>query len=214
MKQYKSKRKMKKLKSLFLILVFALISIATQAQMLIEVVDTTYQHDPRLQYLQNTIISEVARFMQEYETRAKISGDTVLLFAAESRQLVRELEAATSRYAANFMKVDTLSVDPESIVEEYDKLNAQITNLQQDPDIKYIEAMSEFKNIQDRQAKLADYYSQIEQKTGAQVWSYPTEYVVGDKAVSEGTIYTCIKAHTSQENAPPKGEPTLWEKSK
>ena len=128
---------------------------------MVTVKDTTYKEDARLNYLVNTILPAATNFVDDYNRNQKVSGNTILL-KLETNQLLRKIEKLVTDYSVNFMQVEDISIDPVQIVNEFNALNAKITDLQNDPEIKYIEAMAEFKRIKERQAVLANYYNQIQ----------------------------------------------------
>lgn len=127
---------------------------------LVTVKDTTYRSDPRLDYMKNTISVAVASFMDDYNRTQKVAGNTILL-KSETNQLTRKIEKLVADYALYFMEVKDVQINLEEIINEFNALNTKIEALQSDPEIKYLEAMSEFKRIKDRQAVLANYYKQI-----------------------------------------------------
>lgn len=157
--------------------------------------DTTLQSDARLNFLTSTILPAIAKNFNEEVARQKVNGEATHLEATEA--VFTEIQAAVQKYAMNFIVVNEVQVDTTQLVTEFNKLNEKIAELQNDPDIKYIEAVAEFKNIQERQAKLAKYYEQI-QKEIASLPEYATfkqplgahdAYKKGDKVLFEGKLY-------------------------
>lgn len=128
---------------------------------MVTVKDTTFKEDARLSYMVNTILPAVVTYVDEYNRNQKVAGNTVEL-KTETNQLVRKIEKLVADYSLNFMVVKDALINPVDIVKEFDALNAKIAELQNDPEIKYIEAMAEFKRIKQRQAVLANYYNQIQ----------------------------------------------------
>ena len=126
----------------------------------VTVKDTTFKEDARLNYIGNTILPATIKFIEDYNRQAKVAGDS-LTYKAETNQLLRKFEKAVNEYATAFMVVKDIQVNPTAIEKEFNDLNAKIEALQKDPEIKYIEAMSEFQRIQKRQQVLAKYYQQI-----------------------------------------------------
>lgn len=159
---------------------------------LITVKDTSYQNDERLNFMVNTILPAVSKFTDEYNTRVKVSGQE-LKFKNETDLMLQQLSGLIYSYAQNFIEINEVQVDPESIVTEFNSLNERIASLQNDPEIKYLEAVNEFKQIQERQAKLAKYYEQINSTPPvpptptAKAWVQPTgahdAYKKGDKVL-------------------------------
>ena len=133
--------------------------------------DTTYQSDPRLNFLISTILPAIDKHFSEEMARQKINGEVT--HEAETVELWNDLTAAVQKYARAFIQVTELKVDTAQIVKEFNQLNEKIAALQSDPDIKYIEAVQEFKNIQERQAKLAKYYQQITTTPNYPAWVQP-----------------------------------------
>lgn len=149
---------------LFSILVLNSISVfAQETPTMVTVKDTTFIQDPRLEYMKNTIFPAVANFVNDYNRNQKVAGNEILL-KSETNQLVRKIEKLVDDYSLNFMVVKDAVINPVEIINEFNALNAKITALQSDPEIKYIEAMAEFKRIKERQTVLANYYNQIYSK--------------------------------------------------
>lgn len=152
------------MKRLIFILIAGLIAMTSFAQevqpQLVTVKDTTFANDARLNYMAGTIIPAVVKFVDDYNRQIKVAGDS-LTYKSETNQLLRKVEKAVNEYATTFMIVKDIQVDSTSIVKEFNELNTKIEKLQSDPEIKYIEAMSEFQRIQRRQQVLAKYYQQI-----------------------------------------------------
>ena len=154
------------MKNLVLISILVLSSISVFGQetpTMVTVKDTTFIQDPRLEYMKNTILPAVANFVDNYNRNQKVAGNEILL-KSETNQLVRKIEKLVDEYSLNFMEVKDAIINPVEIINEYNTLNAKITALQSDPEIKYIEAMAEFKRIKERQTVLANYYNQIYSK--------------------------------------------------
>lgn len=153
-------------RTILALLMSILISFVTFAQIdttgTFVVKDTTLQSDARLNFLSSTILPAIAKNFNEEVARQKISGEPSHL---EATQVVYdEIQAAVQKYAMNFIVINEVQVDTAQLITEFTQLNEKIAELQNDPDIKYIEAVQEFKNIQERQAQLAKYYEQIQKE--------------------------------------------------
>ena len=133
--------------------------------------DTTYQSDARLNFLISTILPAVEKNLSEEMARQKVNGEVT--HEAETVEFWNDLTSALQKYTKAFIQVVEVQVDTSQIVKEFNQLNEKIAALQSDPDIKYIEAVQEFKNIQERQAKLAKYYTQITATPNYPAWSQP-----------------------------------------
>jgi len=144
--------------SMFLVLFVS--AFAQETPVMFTVKDTTFIQDPRLEYMKKTILPAATNFVDDYNRSQKVAGKEILL-KTETNSLARKIEKLVADYSLNFMEVKDASINPVEIVNEYNALNAKIAELQNDPEIKYIEAMSEFKRIKDRQMVLANYYNQI-----------------------------------------------------
>ena len=162
---------------------------------LITVKDTSYANDERLNFMVNTILPATTKFFEEYNARTKVSGG-VLTKQVETNTLLQQLNSLVYAYAQNFIQVNDIQVDPNSIVSEFNSLNERINTLQSDPDIKYLEAMREFQAIQERQAKLAKYYEQINDNPPTptiKAWLQPTgahdAYNKGAKVTHNGKTW-------------------------
>ena len=154
---------MKKLVLVSMFLAFFVSAFAQEVPQMVTVKDTTFTPDTRLDFMKNTIVPAVVNFVDDYNRNQKVAGNTVLL-KSETNQLLKKIEKLVADYSLNFMVVKDASINPVEIMNEFNALNAKITALQNDPEIKYIEAMSEFKRIKERQAVLANYYNQIYSK--------------------------------------------------
>lgn len=146
---------------MFLLLIMS-VSAQDSTQM-VTVKDTTFINDPRLTYLGNTIVPALNGFVDDYNRSRKVAGEPILL-KQETSQLIKKIEKLVTDYSLNFISVKDTEINPVEIVNEYNALNAKIAALQSDPEIKYIEAMTEFQRIKERQAVLANYYKQIYSK--------------------------------------------------
>jgi len=154
------------MKKLILISMFLACIMSVFAQDSIQMVtvkDTTFTNDPRLNYLKITILPAMNSFVDDYNRNQKVAGETALL-KQETKQLINKIEKLVADYSLNFMKVKDALINPVEIVNEFNALNAKIAALQNDPEIKYIEAMAEFQRIKERQTVLANYYNQIYSK--------------------------------------------------
>jgi len=154
------------MKNLILISMFLVLIMSVSAQdstQMVTVKDTIFISDARLIYFSNTILPAVNSFIDDYNRTRKVSGETVLL-KQETNQLIKKIEKLVQDYSRNFMVVKNTEINPVEIVNEYNALNAKIAALQSDPEIKYIEAMTEFQRIKERQAVLSNYYKQIYSK--------------------------------------------------
>jgi len=158
------------MKRLLTILVFAIATLAAGAQT-ITVKDTTLRQDARINFLISTILPAIDKHFSEEMARQKINGEFTA--EAETQAFFIDLQTAVNKYAQAFIEVNDVQIDPNAIVTEFNELNAKIQTLQSDPDIKYIEAVQEFKNIQERQAKLAKYYQQITAAPSYPAWVQP-----------------------------------------
>lgn len=165
--------------------------------------DTVYKADSRLHFLTSTILPAIHKNLSEEIARQKVNGN--VSFEAESALLYAEIEQAVKKYALNFIEVRDVAVNQEDIIAEFNELNKKIEELKTDPDIKYIEAIQEFKIIQERQLKLANYYNQLNK-----AWDYPVSYNINDTVTYNGKTYICIQAHTSQSGWTPSAVPALW----
>jgi len=155
--------KQKRMKKLILVsrsLLLIVPLFAQETPQMVTVKDTTFKQDPRLDFIKTTILPAFVNFVDEYNRNRKVAGETVLL-KSETNQLVRKIEKLVSDYSLNFMEVKDASINPVEIINEFNALNAKIAELQSDPEIKYIEAMAEFKRIKERQIVLANYFNQI-----------------------------------------------------
>lgn len=154
---------MRKLFFISMFLVFVINLTAQDSIQMVTVKDTTFINDSRLSYLKQTILPAVNNFVDDYNRNQKVVGNEILL-KSETNQLVRKIEKLVDDYSLNFMVVKDAVINPVEIINEFNALNAKITALQSDPEIKYIEAMAEFKRIKERQTVLANYYNQIYSK--------------------------------------------------
>lgn len=167
-----------------IIIIFAIATLTAGAQT-ITVKDTTLRQDARINFLISTILPAIDKHFSEEMARQKIAGEVTA--EAETQAFFIDLQTAVNKYAQSFIEVNDVQIDPEAIVTEFNEHNAKIQTLQSDPDIKYIEAVQEFKNIQERQAKLAEYYKQIQSQKVITYpsWNQPTgahdAYPVGAK---------------------------------
>ena len=183
------------MKKLFLILFLSILTLVGYSQTF-TVTDTTLQSDPRINFLINTIAPAIQRNFSEEIARQKVNGQVT--FEAETVEFMNDFNSVVQKYAMAFIKVDTVVVDTAQIVQEFNSLNEKIAELQNDHDIKYIEAVQEFKNIQERQEKLAKYYQQIQnqipkyaewiQPLGAHDAYKKGERVLFDSKVWESTL--------------------------
>ena len=154
-----------------LIIIFAIATLAAGAQT-ITVKDTTLRQDARINFLISTILPAIDKHFSEEMARQKIAGDVTA--EAETQAFFIDLQTAVNKYAQAFIEVNDVQIDPQQIVTEFNELNAKIQTLQSDPDIKYIEAVQEFKIIQERHAKLAKYYEQVQaQQVAYPAWVQP-----------------------------------------
>lgn len=162
------------MKTRFLILIFALTFGAVNSQDRLNVVtgtdspgtitvkDTTFKQDARLNYMVTTILPAVQKFMSEEIARQKVAGEVTYL--EETEKLFQGLQMLVSEYAQHFIEIKEVQVNPAEIATEINTLNAKIQALQTDPDIKHIEAIREYQNIQERAIQLNSYTNQIEAK--------------------------------------------------
>lgn len=165
----------------------------TEPTSLITVKDTSYSNDERLTFLVNTILPAVNSNFENFYARKKVNGEEVL-FQTETNTLLQGITSLVYTYAQNFIQVAEVQVDSNSIVQEFNSLNERITILQEDPDIKYLEAMREFQAIQERQAKLAKYYEQLKPVVvSVKAWVQPTgahdAYAKGAQVSNNGKIW-------------------------
>jgi hypothetical protein len=124
--------------------------------------DTTFKDDTRLTWMTQVILPAIAQNLGEEMARQRVAGEVT--FERETQTLFDEIVAAVNKFANNFMEINAMQVDPTEIEKEFMELNTRIEQLQNDPDIKYIEAVREFQNIKERQARLSRQYQQIETK--------------------------------------------------
>lgn len=130
---------------------------------MVTVKDTTFANDERLTFMAQTILPAMVKFVDEYNRKQKVDGK-VVQFKTETNSLIKKFEKNLVEYSELFVRVNEIQIDSTAIIEEFNVLNAKIEELQSDPEAKYIEVMSEFKRITERQAKLANYYNQIKNK--------------------------------------------------
>jgi hypothetical protein len=128
----------------------------------VTVKDTTFKQDARLNYMVTTILPAVQKFLSEEIARQKVAGEVTYL--EETEKLFQGLQLLVSEYAQSFIEIKEIQIDPVDIATEIDALNAKIEALQTDPDIKHIEALREYQNIQERAVQLNSYTKQIESK--------------------------------------------------
>lgn len=153
------------MKKTLLILVMLLAGFAGFAQtdllpQLKTVKDTSYSSDERLTFMVNTILPAVNNYFENYNAKMKIAGATVT-YQTQTASFVQGINNLINSYAQNFVQITAVPVDSTSIIQELNLLNARLATLKQDPNIKYLEDMREFQEIQERQAKLDSYYQQI-----------------------------------------------------
>ena len=133
------------------------------------VTETTYKPDQRLNYFAGTVVQAVDKFISDYNAQQKIQGKQIE-FEAETNTFVAELKEAVKKYASNFAQTKDVEVVEADIENEFNELTTRLQSLEQDPDIKYLEAKKEFQVIRERQLKLKSYYDQIiAQKTKEKV---------------------------------------------
>jgi hypothetical protein len=158
------------MKTKILVLIFTLFFGAVSGQVTeylsgrteVTVKDTTFKQDARLNYMVTTILPAVQKFLSEEIARQKVAGEVTYL--EETEKLFQGLQMLVSEYAQHFIEIKEVQVDPTDIATEIDALNAKIQALQTDPDIKHIEAIREYQNIQERAVQLNSYTKQIEAK--------------------------------------------------
>jgi hypothetical protein len=156
-----------KTKILFLAVMFTSLTVGAQVREVkpiaevktVMVSDTTLVPDSRLQFLAETIVPAIQKHLSEELARQKVAGEVTL--EQETQVVFNEIIAAVQKYAQNFLVVNQVQVDPVQIEQEFNQLNQRVEQLQSDKDIKYIEAVQEFRTIQERQEQLARYYQQI-----------------------------------------------------
>lgn len=161
----------------------------------VTVKDTTLRQDARINFLISTILPAIDKHFSEEMARQKINGEVTA--EAETQAFFVDLQTAVNKYAQAFIQVNEVQVDPNQIVTEFNELNAKIQTLQSDPEIKYIEAMQEFKTIQEWQAKLAKYYEQVQaQEVKYPAWAQPLgahdAYSVGAKVTHKEKVWENI----------------------
>ena len=127
---------------------------------LVTIKDTTFANDARLNYMVGTIYPAVISFVEDYNSKVRVDGGEITK-KAETRQFINKLEKAIADYQNNFMTVKDVQVDPAKVIEEFNKLNEQLTVINNDPEIKLSDAKKKVAEIQMRQAKLISYYNQI-----------------------------------------------------
>lgn len=157
----------------------------------VTVKDTTLRQDARINFLISTILPAIDKHFSEEMARQKINGEVTA--EAETQAFFVDLQTAVNKYAQAFIEVQEVQVDPNQIVTEFNELNAKIQTLQSDPEIKYIEAIQEFKTIQERQAKLAKYYGQVQAAQTPAAWVQPLgahdAYKKADKVSHKSKIW-------------------------
>lgn len=126
--------------------------------------DTTYKEDQRLSYLVNSFYPSLVEFIQNYNSQQKMNGITEIPNKAETKTLLNKIEKAINEYSLNFRQIKTIKVNKLAIEKEFTNLNAKISTLEADPDIKLSQFKNEFANIRKRQAKLSSYYNQLQKK--------------------------------------------------
>lgn len=150
----------------YLIIIFTLVAFSVNAQIKevkekpVTVYDTTYQSDARLNFLIQTVMPAIYREFGEEMARQKVNGEVTK--EKETEKFVQELNAAVQKYAKSFQIVTPVTIEPQAIIDEYNQLNEKIQALQNDPEIKHIQAIREYQNIQERADKLNSYARQIE----------------------------------------------------
>ncbi len=132
------------------------------------VTETTYRPDQRLNYFGKTVLPAVEKFIADHNAQQKIQGKTVE-FEAETQKFVADLKAAIETYATNFAETKDVEVVEADLEQEFNDLTARLQALENDPDIKYIEAKREFQVIRERQLKLKNYYDQIQAQKAEEV---------------------------------------------
>lgn len=173
-----------------IIIIFALAALGAGAQT-VTVKDTTLRQDARINFLISTILPAIDKQFSEEMARQKINGEVTA--EAETQAFFIDLQTAVNKYAQAFIEVNDVQIDPEQIVTEFNELNAKIDKLKTDPEIKYIEAMQEFQNIQERQSKLAKYYEQVQAAQIPAAWVQPLgahdAYKKADKVTHKSKVW-------------------------
>lgn len=169
------------------ILILAIVVLATTlfGQQYI-VVDTTIENNIKLnvikegvQRIENTLIKVFDKEMVEKDT---------MPYLPQTREIINYFNTAITQYSSNFLKLDSLhytEITTEAyqiitgqtlafdyflngndstqvgLIHEWDGLNIKIDKLKNNPDITYLDAVSEFKKIQERQKVLESIYDKI-----------------------------------------------------
>lgn len=125
-----------------------------------KIIDVSLRQDERLSYLVTTILPALEKYINEYITRKKINGEEIDNFE-QTKQVYEDIRLAVSKFAEAFKIETEITITPEEIQAEYTELSSRIATLQSDPEIKYLEAVKEFQNIEARKSKLEYYISEI-----------------------------------------------------
>lgn len=125
-----------------------------------KIIDVSLRQDERLNYLVTTILPALEKYINEYITRKKINGEEIDNFE-QTKQVYEDIRLAVSKFAEAFKIETEITITPEEIQAEYTELSSRIATLQSDPEIKYLEAVKEFQNIEARKSKLEYYISEI-----------------------------------------------------
>lgn len=125
-----------------------------------KIIDVSLRQDERLNYLVTTILPALEKYINEYITRKKINGEEIDNFE-QTKQVYEDIRLAVSKFAEAFKIETEITITPEEIQAEYTELSSRIATLQSDPEIKYLEAVKKFQNIEARKSKLEYYISEI-----------------------------------------------------
>lgn len=155
------------MKKLIFILAMVLGVLTLKAQViqqdstnLVTVKDTSYIQDARLNYMINTIKPAIDRFVEDYNSKSKVDGKEIT-FKQETNQLIKKFKKIVEDYQANFISIKDVQVDSVKVIEEFNKLNTRIAEIDADEEIKLSDAKKEIARIKERQLKLVSYYNQI-----------------------------------------------------
>jgi hypothetical protein len=130
----------------------------------VTVKDISYKNDQRLEFFANTIIPSVAKHVNDFNARKKINGEEIE-FLQETNQYLNDLVAITEKYAHSFRVETDVEINREEVIIELQNITAKIESLQNDPDIRYMDAMREFQAINEQKQKLESYILQAQKES-------------------------------------------------
>lgn len=126
-------------------------------KVLVRIFDKEKVQTDTITYLQptRTLLISFNNGLEQY--KALFQRFDTLMYAKYTTESYQITTGATFDYDY-FLNGDTLQV---GLIHEWDALNVRITELQNDPDIKYVDAVTEFQRIQEQQAILQRRYNII-----------------------------------------------------